>query len=310
MIYTLTFNPAIDKTVTVSNLTPGAVNRISSVRSDIGGKGINVSKCLQQMGCDSTVIAFFGGQTGAQAAASLEQSGICTISLPVAGEMRTNLKIIDPVQGQNTDINEPGPALNPEDLDRLTQQLDARLEPEDLLVLSGSIPGGCDPAVYRDLIRRHRSKNVTVFLDADGAALRLGVEASPDLIKPNLEELSRLSGRTLHTEEEILAAARSLLEQGVGQVLVSLGAEGAILISPSGTVRAQGLAVPVESTVGAGDSMVAAMAYAAQKGLSRAESLRLAVAISAASVMQTGTQPPEAQLVRKLYRSVHVTEET
>lgn len=306
MIYTLTLNPAVDKTVIIPNFVPGTVNRIESVRTDIGGKGINVSKCLHRMGCDSTAVAFFGGETGIRAAETLEQSGIRTVKLSVAGEMRTNLKIIDPVLGQNTDINEPGPAITRENMSRLAGKLDTLLTPGDILILSGSIPGGVESTVYRELIFRYHSKKTAVFLDADGEPLRLALGAGPELIKPNREELSRLTGAPLQTKTEILNAAQALLQCGVGTVLVSLGADGALLVRGDGVFCARGLSVPVHSTVGAGDSMVAAMAYAAQNGLSAADSLRLAVAISAASVMQTGTQPPEPNLIGELYRKVQI----
>ena len=186
--------------------------------------------------------------------------------------------------------------------------LDRSIQPGDLLILSGSLPKGLPATLYRDLIQRFRSRQVTVFLDADGDNFRHGITAGPDLVKPNLEELSRYMGHPLETQEEILAAARDLLSMGIREVVISLGSDGALFLDYDGCTRAYGLAVPVRSTVGAGDSMVAALAYGYAVGLTRQEKLRLAVAISAASVTCSGTQAPDRDLIRALAQQVILQE--
>ena len=306
MIYTLSLNPALDKTVTVPSFTPGSVNRIRAVRTDIGGKGINVSKCLKALGCPSIAVGFFGGQMGRNAVKELETNGIDVLSVAVDEEMRTNLKIVDPDSGFTTDLNEPGPHITPEKMQELTQLLFTALQPGDLLVLSGSLPGGVPKTIYRDLILLAHQKGAQVFLDADGVPLKLALEAVPDLIKPNQNELSRLLDIPLTTLDQITDAASCLLGQGVGAVLVSLGENGALLVRPDGIWKADGLQVPVQSTVGAGDSMVAAMAYSQITGTAPAEQLRLATAISTASVMQTGTQAPDKSLIDSLIPRIHI----
>ena len=308
MIYTLTLNPAMDKTVVVENLTPGGVNRIRSIRVDVGGKGINVSKCLKSLGCRSTAAAFWGGTTGQRGIEFLQENGIGSLAVRVDGDTRTNLKIIDPIRHENTDINEPGPTVTEADITELIRQLDGHIQPGDILILSGSMPKGCAGSMYRDLTLRYQAKGASVYLDTDGENFRLGITAAPALIKPNIDELNRHLAANLTEIPEIAAAAKQFVAQGIREVVVSLGADGALLVKENVCLKADGLCVPVNSTVGAGDSMVAAFACGAQLGLTDVQRLKLAVAISAASVMCTGTQAPEADTIEKLYHQVTIRE--
>lgn len=308
MIFTLTLNPAMDKTVVIENLTPGGVNRIGSMRIDVGGKGINVSKCLKNLGCESTAAAFWGGAAGQCGIDFLQENGIGALTVQVAEDTRTNLKIIDPIRHENTDINEPGPTITEENLAELIRKLDERIVPNDILILSGSIPKGCDHSIYRDLIQRYQNQGAKVYLDADGENFRLGITAAPTLIKPNIDELNRHLNANLTEVSEIAAAAKEFLKLGIEEVVVSLGGDGALLVKEDMCLKADGLRVPVLSTVGAGDSMVAALACGAEKGLTDEQRLKLAVAISAASVMCSGTQAPERETIEKLYHQVTIRE--
>ena len=306
MLYTLPLNPAIDKTAVIPGLTPGRVNRIASVREDVGGKGVNVSKCLQILGIQSTVCAFWAGSAGEQAQQALRALGLPLLSVQAEGQTRTNLKIIDPDAHCNTDLNEPGPDIGPEALEQMTERLAQAVQPGDLLILSGSVPRSVPASCYASLIRRFSARGTRVFLDADGEPFRLGVEAGPGFIKPNREELEQYLGRELPSEGDILRACRGLQALGVGEILVSLGAEGALYVTQHEALRADGLRVCVRSTVGAGDSMVAAIACGLARGLDAAERLRLAVSISAASVMCAGSEPPAMQTVRELMPRVTI----
>ena len=308
MIFTLTLNPAMDKTVVIEDFTPGGVNRIQSLRTDVGGKGINVSKCLKQLGCASTAAAFWGGAPGQRGIDFLAEQGIGSLAVPVAGETRTNLKIIDPIRHENTDINEPGPTITRENLEELIHRLDTQIGCGDILILSGSIPKGCDSGIYRNLISRYRQKGAEVYLDADGENFRLGITAAPTLIKPNIDELNRHLHANLTKIPQIATAAREFLALGIGEVVISLGADGALLVKEGFCLKADGLQVPVQSTVGAGDSMVAALAYGAQHGLTDPQRLKLAIAISAASVMCSGSQAPDGETIEKLYHRVIIKE--
>lgn len=305
MIITVTLNPAIDKTAVIPGFTAGAVNRIESLRTDVGGKGINVSKCLAQLGCENAAVAFWGGAAGKRGEEALHAAGIQSWPIWITGETRTNLKVIDPLQKQNTDINEPGPEITEEEQKQLMMQLDRKLQAGDILVLAGSIPKGMDAGIYQRMIQRYQARGVKVFLDADGESFRLGASAAPYLIKPNIDELSRFVNQKLTKEEEILAAVQPLLEQGIYEIVVSMGSLGAMFIRKDHCYTAESISVPVKSTVGAGDSMVAALAYGCEKGLSDRERYSLAMAISAASVMCSGTQAPDREVVEKLFHQAY-----
>jgi len=306
MIYTVTLNPAIDKTVVIENLTTGGVNRVVSAREDAGGKGINVSKCLKNLGAETVAAMILAGQTGKRLSGMLEKMGIHMLRMHVEGENRVNLKIIDPVKGENTDINEPGPVIDAKILEQLKQKLGKSVGKGDIVVLSGSLPAGVDKGLYGEWIRYFRSHEASVLLDADGEPLRRGIDALPYMIKPNETELAALLGKESLTREEIIAEGRRLHEMGIPEVIVSLGGEGALFINADGCFHAESLRVPVKSTVGAGDSMVAAIAYGKEKKLSREQKIRLAVAMGAASVMQSGSQPPESSLVWELAKQVSI----
>lgn len=306
MIYTVTLNPAIDKTVVIENLSPGQVNRVASVRVDAGGKGINVSKCLRALGADTVAAAILAGSAGKQLEDMLKALNIPVLQVNVPGQSRTNLKIIDPVKKENTDINEPGPKVMPEDLEALRLMLGSKVKKGDSIVLSGSLPAGVEADLYRAWTTYFRELGAAVFLDADGEPMALGIQAKPYMIKPNNEELARLLGKEKLSLEEMCSEGKHLVESGIREVVISLGGDGALFVSNEGVFHAEGLSVPVKSTVGAGDSMVAAMVYSKEKGLDRETAIRLAVAMGAASVMQDGSQSPEGELVEKLAKQVKI----
>ena len=308
MIITVTLNPAIDKTVTIPNFNAGEVNRIETLRSDVGGKGINVSKCLKELGCESMAAAFWGGDAGRSGEAQLQQSGVESLSVFIEGTTRTNMKIIDPEQSKNTDINEPGPQIKPEELEQLMQKLDEKLTQGDILVLAGSIPTGIGSNIYQELTTRYKEKGVKIFVDADGISFAKALEAVPYLIKPNIDELSRFAGEKITDIRGILKTVKPLLQSGIQKIVVSMGGQGAVFIQKGRIFIASGIQVPVLSTVGAGDSMVAALAYGEAKGLTETQTYKLAMAMGAASVMCSGTQAPKASSVESLYHMVNMIE--
>lgn len=305
MIHTLTLNPALDKTVVIPQFRTDTVNRIASVRLDPGGKGINVSKVLRKMGGASRATALLGGSTGQMIREMLQQQSVDIDCVDVPGQTRTNLKIIDPVLKTNTDINEPGLALTAEESKRVFTHFTGQLHPGDIVVLAGSVPAGVPETVYAEYITACRKAGAKAFLDADGALFAAGVQAKPYLIKPNRDELSRFVGHPLQSLQEIKEAAAHLLDSGIRKVVVSLGAEGALYMTDNVCLYAPALSVPVGSTVGAGDSVVAALALAEEEqGMSDKETLRLAVATGAANVMCSGTQAADRQQIEALLPQV------
>lgn len=305
MIYTVTLNPALDKTVEIPSLTIDSVNRITAMRTDPGGKGINVSKVIQKLGGKSVATGILGGATGRAIQSAVEEMGLETSFCFVEGETRTNLKVVDPVNHTNTDINEPGVTVSEEVLEDLLAQLSGRLCSDDLVVLSGSLPKGAPVDTYRTWVAACREKGAKVILDVDGSLLAAGLEASPYLIKPNNHELSALLGRSLETKEELKAAACQLMDRyGISKVVVSMGGDGALYVTKEDTIYAEGLQVPVGSTVGAGDSVVAALAVAEERGMSLEEAVRLSTATGAANVMCSGTQAAEYEVIESLLPKV------
>lgn len=305
MIYTVTLNPALDKTVEIPSLTVDAVNRITTMRTDPGGKGINVSKVIHKLGGRSTAAGILGGDTGRAIRSALEDMGITAWFHFVEGETRTNLKIIDPVNHTNTDINEPGVTVSGEILEELLTELLEKIRKDDIVVISGSMPKGSPKETYYRWTKACGEKGARVILDADGELLKAGLEASPYLIKPNHHELSALVGKTMETPEEMARTARQLMEKyGISKIVVSMGGAGALYVTSEEIIYAEGLKVPVGSTVGAGDSVVAALAVAEESGLSLEETVCLSTATGAANVMCSGTQAAEYSVIEELIPKV------
>lgn len=304
MIYTVTLNPALDKTVEIPSLTIDSVNRITTLRTDPGGKGINVSKVIDKLGRKSIATGILGGDTGHNILSALDKMGLESSFLFVEGETRTNLKIIDPVCKTNTDINEPGVTVSAEILNQLKGELLKRLQEGDIVILSGSLPKGSPKDTYNTWVTDCKKAGAKVFLDADGSLLAEGIEAGPYLIKPNNHELSGLMNQTLESPEELAKAAKSLMKHGIEKVIVSMGSKGALYVTKEEVLYAEGLKVPVGSTVGAGDSVVAALAVAEEAGMSLEETVRLSTATGAANVMCSGTQAAEYSVIQTLIPKV------
>ena len=263
-----------------------------------------MSKVIAKLGGESCAVGILGGGSGKMLEKLLEGEPFATQFRFVEGQTRTNLKIIDRAGHTNTDINEPGLTVTAAELDALLRELLAELRPGDIVVLAGSLPKGAPQDTYRSWTAACKKAGARVFLDADGALLAEGIKAAPYLIKPNDGELSRLAGKKLETLEELTAEGRKLLEQGIERVVISLGGRGALYLRKGSTIYAEGLRVPVGSTVGAGDSVVAALAYAEAQGLSEEEAVRLSTAAGAANVMCSGTQAAERAAVEALLPKV------
>lgn len=308
MIVTVTMNPAIDKTVEIDALARGSLNRISRVEYDAGGKGINVSRTIRVLGGVSIATGFLGGNNGRIIEKALRDSFIVSDFVWVEGETRTNTKIFE-ASGELTELNEPGPVITRERMEELLQKLAGYAGGDTLFILSGSIPQGVDPQIYGEIIRLVHKKGSLVLLDADGELFRRALEAGPDMIKPNrteLEEYARMDYWA--SEEELLETAKKLEAQGVSRAAVSLGKGGALFLLEGFRAKCPSLSVQAHSTVGAGDAMVAALAYAWSERLDGRETVRLCMAASAGAVTTVGTKPPSRALVEELKKQVIIEE--
>ncbi len=271
MILTVTPNTALDVTYTVDGLAPDGVHRVREVRSRAGGKGINVARVLHALGADVVAIATVGGPTGAAVTAELGAAGVAADWVPIAGETRRTTTVLGD-DGSVTLLNEPGPALSDGEWALLADAV--RRHAPEVLVCSGSLPPGAPPDGYASLL------GGTSILDTSGAALLAGLAAHPAVVKPNAEELREVTGL-----DDPGAAARELVKAGAGAVVVSLGADGLLAVTGSGTWHATPSTALRGNSTGAGDAVVAALAL----GLSRREPwpdiLRRAVALSGAAVL-------------------------
>lgn len=304
MIITVTMNPAIDKTVEIDTLLPGGLNRIKKVEYDAGGKGINVSKTICELGGESIATGFLGGNAGKTIEQVLNDKNIKNDFIWVEGETRTNTKVFE-MSGAVTELNEPGPVISEEQLGELKQKLESYAGPDTLFILAGSIPNGVDKNIYADITRLVHEKGSQVLMDADGELFRKALPAGPDIIKPNRVELEEYEGidyRASH--EELAKMAGKLMENGVKTVAVSMGKSGAMFIRDGYKVKCPALSVKAHSTVGAGDAMVAALAYAWDKKLDNDETVKLCMATSAGAVTTIGTKPPAREVVDTLLPQV------
>lgn len=256
MIYTVTCNPAIDYVAQLDGaLSLGGTNRNRQEAVLFGGKGINVSVVLQNLGLATTALGFIAGFTGEGLASGLESSGLATDFVRVSqGLTRINVKI---KATEETEINGIGPVIAQADMEKLCLQLE-KLTRDDVLILSGSVPACLGKDTYRRLMACVETKQIPVVVDATGQLLTATLECKPFLIKPNLQELEELTGKKLETQEAIAAAAAKLQSMGAQNVLVSMAGDGAFLLDETG--RSYRIACPegtVVNSAGAGDSMVA-----------------------------------------------------
>lgn len=296
MIVTVTPNPAVDRTVSVRGFTVGTTNRAVAERIDIGGKGINVARHLARLGCDVVATGFLDAGDFHRVLQTLAVQGIQTDFVRVAGNTRMCLKILDSATEQETEINESGPPLAPEAVPALLETLRALASRCAVMVFSGSLPPGAPANLYARAIELAAAAGARTILDAAGDALRYGIAAKPDLVKPNRAEAEELLGVPLGNAAELVAGAKRLVEYGARTAVISLGPDGAICASAAGVWRGRAPHITARNTVGAGDAMVAALAWAVMRSLATPEALRLAMALGSATAASHEPVPAKGDL--------------
>ena len=306
MIYTVTFNPALDYVVRVEHVTLGAVNRTVEEHIFYGGKGINVSAVLANLGYDSTALGFVAGFTGDEIERGVKRLGFSSDFIRVEkGMSRINVKL---KSDQESEINGMGPEITAGDVETLLGKLD-RLGKGDVLVLSGSIPASIDTGIYQSILARLEGKGVAAVVDAEKDLLLNVLKYHPFLIKPNNHELGAMFGVALENEAAVAEYARRLQDMGAGNVLVSMAGDGSLLVTEDGTVYRMGTARGVvKNSVGAGDSMVAGFlaGYLARKDYRHA--LRMGTAAGGATAFSDGLGTGEE--IMRLYRELERQEVT
>nr|PZN72465.1 MAG: 1-phosphofructokinase [Bacillota bacterium] len=311
-VLTVALNASVDVAYTVPGFAAGKINRAREVRRVAGGKTNNVARVLRRLGARVVATGFAGGSAGQFIVRDLERWGVVPDYVQVEGESRSCFTITDPETGAVTELREPGPEVTAEDVARFREHYARLLDGAALVVISGSVPPGVEPGIYRDLIARARPRGVRVLLDSSGAPLRLALEARPFLVKPNQAELAEWAGEALRSEAEVLVAARRMREAGAEWVLVSRGADGALLVGPDegGRAGAAWRAVPPAirpvNPVGSGDSAVAGLAYGLLQGLGPEELVRLAVACGTANALTRGVAEVDPADVERLKKEIRV----
>ena len=301
MIYTVTCNPAIDYTVRLDDpLCRGTINRNAEESMQFGGKGINVSAVLTALGQKTVALGFIAGFTGEGLENGLRSQGIPTDFIPVKeGFTRINVKV---KEDRETEINGIGPKITEEDMEQLYEKL-SHLQPDDVLVLSGSLPGCLGSDTYEKILSRVREPGVLTVVDATGELLRKCLPYKPFLIKPNRQELEALFEKPLNTEEQLLESGEALQQLGARNVLISLAGDGAVLLDENGKIHRMGCPRgSVVNSVGAGDSMVAGFLAGYLETGDYDYALKLGTAAGSATAFSVGMADKDAimNLLRQL----------
>ncbi|WP_166246515.1 1-phosphofructokinase [Paenibacillus turpanensis] len=306
-VITVTMNPALDKTVLVDQFVYGQLNRIKESRIDAGGKGINVAKVLKHFEVEAEAWGLSAGYPGKMLKNKLDALGISSVFIEADGETRTNTKVVDSSSKVTTELNEPGFHANEQLLAKFLNQFEQQVSTASVVVLGGSLPPGAPADYYYKLASKAKEQGVLVVLDADGEAFAEGLKAAPYAVKPNIHELETYFGSVFKNTEEVLAAARQLLSMGIRVVQISMGGDGSILVGEEGAFQATPFPIEPISTVGAGDSMVAAMVYGLLQQLGLEEMARICSAAGTVTASKPGTEVCTLQEVLQNKHLVSIT---
>jgi len=289
MIITVQLNSGLDHVLFLDRLRPGRRNQAVASAVCMGGKATDVSLILGQLGVASLATGFAAGETGVRMRRMLEDVGVETAFLPVAGETRMNTVLFEAETGTHTTICAEGLRVTPADRDALAAALAERTRRGDVVVFAGSLPEGVPVDAYASLICEAQSRGARTILDTSGPFLAAAIPARPWAVKPNREELESLVGRPVSDRAAAVAAARDLLVAGVTWVVASLGAEGAVAVADGQAWVAEPIPVQVVNPAGAGDAIVAQMALGIERGWDLPRTLREAIAAATAVVVTPGT---------------------
>ena len=311
MILTVTLNAAIDRTVAVPNFRQGNRHRAVESRTVAGGKGVNVARALGLLGRPVIATGFAGGATGARLLELLEEESVLTDFTPIAGETRTNLAVIDPTSGEQTEINERGPEVTAEEVETFFERIDYLSRGARICVLAGSLPSGADPELYARLVRGLHERQITAVLDAEGESMRAGLRAGASVVTPNEQEAEELVGHEFDGARDLAHGLTELLELGAGE---------AIITRPSGCVAAvddesgrryfEVSTDPLDAVaaVGSGDAFLAGYVAGRYDGLTPSECLAFGVACGAESTQHFGAGSVDHAQVERILGDVDVRE--
>jgi 6-phosphofructokinase 2 len=289
MIYTVTLNPALDRAINVERLLSDDTIRVASETYYAAGKGIDVSRVIRELEGQSVALGLIGGYDGLHLEGLLINAGVMTQFTKISNETRMNIILKENSTSRQFVISASGPEVTATEIGQFYNNL-LEIKDMDYLVLCGSLPRGLTPNIYGQLILAGRKKSAVIFLDADGSALKDSIDYLPTGIKPNIHELSRLVGKDLKDESEIIKTCDQIHQKGIKYVLVSRGKDGLILSTKGEKLKAVTPPLKSESSVGAGDSTVAGFIWGHSLGKDLAECLQLACAAGAATAQSPGTE--------------------
>lgn len=302
MIVTLTMNPSIDISTSVETVVPEHKLRCDAPRYEPGGGGINVARAIHKLGGAATACYLAGGATGQLLTQLLSDEGVIQRPVPVKGYTRESFSVYESSSGQQYRFNMPGAPVDAAECTQVIDSLSALSPVPDYLVVSGSFPPGVQDSFFVDLVQWARRKGTRLVVDTTGAAMQLALAQGVFLIKPNFRELGLLIGRQIVDDLDLEREAQAMVAQGSSEaVLVSLGAAGAALVTQDGVVRFRAPTVPIQSKVGAGDSMVGGLVLGLARGLSLVEATRFGVAAGTAAVMTPGSELCRREDAERLY---------
>lgn len=305
MILSVTLNPAVDRTLFVEHLDGTAIHHVLSSTRDAAGKGVNVARTVHRLGGEVRCLGFLGGASGDYIRAVLDQEGIAHAFTPIDQTTRENVKVVAD-SGQHIEYNEIGPKISPTELGAFKDAFYAQVKANDLVILSGSIPPGVPIGIYGELIDYCNRIKAATILDAAGELFADALRHGPTIVKPNRLELEQYAHRELTTIREFASVAKKMQSYGVRDILVSLGADGSILVRGDTTYRVAGLTLDVKSVVGAGDAMVAGYAIAFGRYDDITDRLRFASAVAAASCLTEGTRPGDPDQVQAFLKDIKI----
>jgi 1-phosphofructokinase family hexose kinase len=311
MIVTVTLNAAFARTITVPNFQRGQRHRASAGLPLAGGKGLNVARALKLLGVPVVATGLAGGQAGLRVVERLTAEAILNDFVRIEGESRTTTAVVDPTSNTYTEINEWGPAVKPEELEMLREKLEYLSQGADLVVFAGSLPRDVDDDFYAEAIRDLARRHISSVLDCEAEPLRLGVECEPFLVSPNQREAEALVGQEFHDDEDFQMGLDQIAEMGSRNVLITTEFGCYALLRAERTLhRYRVEAAPVEpvSTVGAGDTLLAAFVAAHVAGRSHEDALRAGVAAGTASTLELGAGIFDPRQAARLQSGVTVTE--
>ncbi|ACY52911.1 kinase, PfkB family [Vibrio antiquarius] len=306
-VVTITLNPALDLTGSVNELNVGSVSLVQQSNLHAAGKGVNVAKVLSDLGADVTVTGFLGKDNPELFHQLFNDIGVKNEFVEVQGATRINVKLVE-ANGNVSDINFPGVQVTADEIARFEETLFRLAKTHDYFVLAGSLPGGVTAEQCAAWIKALHQQGKKVLFDSSKAALKSGIEAHPWLIKPNDEELGDFVGEQLETPEQCQAAAQTLSDKGIENIVVSMGADGVMWLNQGKWLRAQPPRMNVVSTVGAGDTLVAGLCWGHMQLMPKNDLLRFATALSALAVSQVGVGLTSQEELENIKQQTEVSE--